>query len=171
MLHLKNVDIYIPDVTPEGFEGQHVIFFQSEDGVDFYEAIKKAKENTVKILYREKSITGFGTDASGLYPAGSSLIEVAPGKVPADLDLSGKYEFDAKKVTFSLSEAYKTQLLNQAKDKALKVAAGEMEAIQDKIDIGKATEEDLELLTEWKKYRITVREVTDLSDLPAPPVA
>lgn len=171
MLHLKNFVEYTPAELPEELKGFGILYFRSEDGVDFYEAIKTAKEDTIKILYRDNTITGFSSDASSLYPVGASLIEVKASKVPSDLALDQKYLFDPIKVAFTFSPEYQALLLEQAKTKALKEANAIIEGIQDKIDTGKAREEDLSTMKAWKEYRIEVRETADLSALPAKPDA
>ncbi len=48
MVHLKNVEVYTPEKIPEELALFGVTFFRSEDGVDFYEALKEMKEDTVK---------------------------------------------------------------------------------------------------------------------------
>lgn len=89
MLHLKNFVEYTPAEVPEELKGFGILYFRSEDGVDSYEAIKAAKEDTIKILYRDNTITGFSSDASSLYPVGTSLRSYAV-KVPSDLALDQK---------------------------------------------------------------------------------
>lgn len=169
MLHLKNIEIYTPDVIPEGFEGFSVIYFRSQDGQDFYEAIKEADPDTMKILYADNVVTGFSPDASSLYPAGSSLIEVPADKVPEDIDIDGRYLFNSKTLEFTSNPEFITQELDFQKAQLLTIANEKIAQYQDKVDLGDATDMEVQTLKEWKAFRVKVREAKDIDSFPAKP--
>lgn len=169
MVHLKNIEAYTPEKVPDELTPFGVIFFRSEDGVDFYEALKEMKEDTVKILYADGVVTGFSTEASSLYPAGSSLIEVPAKKVPDDLELGQKYLFDPKNLKFEINPAYLTRDLDAQKQRLLAVANEKIAQYQDKVDVETATKGEVMALKNWKAYRIKVREATDAAALPKQP--
>lgn len=169
MLHLKNVEIYTPDKVPEELAPFGVLFFKSEDGQDFYDAVKLMKEDTIKILYADGMVTGFSKDASSLYPVGSSLIEVPENKVPDDLDVSRKYLFDPKTLKFTINPEFLTRDLDIQKQNLLSLANDKIAQYQDKVDLETATKGEVTALKNWKAYRIKVREATDVGSLPKQP--
>lgn len=167
MLHLKNIVRYEPEVVPEAFEGFGVVFFRSEDGTDFYQAVPDFQEDTMKVLYnKDYNITGFSKDASSLYPADASLVELPSSEVPKDLALGEDFIFDpvTKKIVKDAAA-----ILEQEKVKGLNLAKGEIDALQDKIDTDTATDADLESMKAWKKYRVAVREALTQEDMPPTP--
>lgn len=168
MFHLKNFETYTPETLPEGLEEHAVIYFRSEDGTDFYEALSEMKEDTVKVLYigENATVVAVTKDASSLYPAGTSLIELAAKNVPSDVDIDGRYIVDFKKRQVKLNDKV---ILEAAREEALAEAAKVLEGLQDKVDTNRATDEDLELITVWKSYRISVREASTLEELPKKP--
>ncbi|QGZ16314.1 tail fiber assembly protein U [Erwinia phage Hena1] len=166
MIHLKNFKIYTPETVPDGFLGHEVVFFQSEDGVDFYQILADMKEDTVKVLYRDDVVVGFSTDASALYPADASLIELKAENIPDDISIDGRFMVDFKKRAVKLNEK---AILENTKEQILAEIAPTIEDLQDKVDTGDATDETLETFKQWKAYRIAVRKATTLEELPEKP--
>lgn len=169
MVHLKNLKIYTPENIPSDLAKWGVIFFQSEDGVDFYEALKDMSQDTMKILYTDGIVTGFSTDASSLYPAGASLIEIEKEKVPEDISLEGKYLLNPDTLEFKVNPQFLTRELDAVKQRLLAVANEKIAQYQDKVDLETASKGEITALKNWKSYRVKVREVTDLNDLPKQP--
>lgn len=169
MVHLKNVEIYTPEKVPEELAAYGVMFFRSEDGQDFYEAIKDMKEDTMKVLYVDGIVTGFSLDASSLYPPGASLIEVPLDKVPADLELGRKYLFDPKTLKFKINPDFLTRDLDTQKQNLLALANDKIAQYQDKVDLEAATNGEISALKNWKAYRVKVREAKDVGSLPKQP--
>lgn len=169
MVHLKNVEVYTPSDAPEELVSSGVMFFRSEDGQDFYEAIKQMKEDTMKVLYVDGIITGFSRDASSLYPLGASLIEVPADKVPKDLELGSKYLFNPKNLKFTINPAFLTRGLDIQKQNLLALANEKIAQYQDKLDLETATPGEISALKNWKAYRVKVREAQDVGSLPKQP--
>lgn len=169
MLHLKNLKTYTPEHVPEGLASFGVMFFRSEDGKDFYEAIKSCDPDTMKVLYANGVVTGFSEDASSLYPEGSSLVEIRADSVPEDLALDGKYLFDPETLEFTKNPAYEKRELEIRKQSAMAIANEKIAQYQDKADLGEANKTEATALKNWKAYRIKVREAQDLGSLPKQP--
>ena len=169
MVHLKNVGVYTPRDAPEELVSSGVMFFRSEDGQDFYEAIKQMKEDTMKVLYVDGIVTGFSHDASSLYPLGASLIEIPADNVPEDLELGRKYLFNPKTLKFKINPDFLTRNLDIQKQNLLALANDKIAQYQDKLDLETATPGEISALKNWKAYRVKVREAQDVGSLPKQP--
>ncbi|MGE9550432.1 tail fiber assembly protein [Erwinia amylovora] len=98
MINLKNFKIYVPsDDEKKSLVQSGVIFIESENNVDWYDALLKFSEDTVKIMYdNDGIICSFSQDASTLFPVGMNVAEV--DSVPEGLNASGSWIFNGQAV-------------------------------------------------------------------------
>lgn len=76
----------------------------------------------------------------------------------------GEYKkWDGNKWVTDDSAKYQAQIsyANSKKNELLKHASGEIAILQDAVDLGIATDEEMILLNEWRKYRVLVNRLND----------
>lgn len=151
------------------------VFFTDEVGNDWYEIQNEFSDDTLKIMFNaEGRIVAASFDASMLAPDGLSVSEIQRDKIPASFfDKGTAWEFDGVNIVpyeFSRDELIALAL---EKKKSLMVAAGEaMAPLQDAVELEVATEEEKELLIDWKRYRVLLNRVDVCSapEIEWPPV-
>ena len=118
-MELKNITRYYPENMPYG---NNVQYFQSEDGKDFYESLPLfTKKYKLCITPDSGVICSISQDASALYPAGFSVVEV--DELPEGTDISGNWKFDngiISRIPVNYArklEAMRHSYLNQAYEK------------------------------------------------------
>ncbi|EJB9596819.1 tail fiber assembly protein, partial [Salmonella enterica] len=119
-----------------------------------------------------KVIHSVSEDISTLYPAGFDIVE--SDSLPYDDIISGKYQFvDNKIITRTYNEVELTQITNAEKSKKLKLANEKIRPLQDAVDLGIATDEEIQKLGAWKRYRVEINRIdtSNLLDIswPLPP--
>lgn len=104
--------------------GNNVQYFQSEDGKDFYESLPLfTKKYKLCITPDSGVICSISQDASALYPAGFSVVEV--DELPEGTDISGNWKFDngiISRIPVNYArklEAMRQSYLNQAYEKLM----------------------------------------------------
>ncbi|EAP7124586.1 tail fiber assembly protein, partial [Salmonella enterica] len=141
--------------------------------LDFYNSI-----DTFKLKYKlcihpdTKVIHSVSEDISTLYPAGFDIVE--SDSLPYDDIISGKYQFvDNKIIPRTYNEVELTQITNAEKSKKLKLANEKIRPLQDAVDLGIATDEEIQKLGAWKRYRVEINRIdtSNLLDIswPLPP--
>ncbi|ECR8758528.1 tail fiber assembly protein, partial [Salmonella enterica] len=144
-----------------------------ENGLDFYNSI-----DTFKLKYKlcihpdTKVIHSVSENISTLYPAGFDIVE--SDSLPYDDIISGKYQFvDNKIIPRTYNEVELTQITNAEKSKKLKLANEKIRPLQDAVDLGIATDEEIQKLGAWKRYRVEINRIdtSNLLDIswPLPP--
>ncbi|EEL1431937.1 tail fiber assembly protein, partial [Salmonella enterica] len=139
----------------------------------FYNSI-----DTFKLKYKlcihpdTKVIHSVSEDISTLYPAGFDIVE--SDSLPYDDIISGKYQFvDNKIIPRTYNEVELTQITNAEKSKKLKLANEKIRPLQDAVDLGIATDEEIQKLGAWKRYRVEINRIdtSNLLDIswPLPP--
>ena len=138
-----------------------------ETGADWYDSQKKFSNDTLKIVFNSAGvIVSMSHDVSALWPAGNSVAEIPTYDVPDDLDISGDWIFDGKKITQRIYSG--EELIAQAtikRDSLMAVATSVIAPLQDAIDIGSATDAEVELLKQWKTHRVALNRL-DLTTAP-----
>ncbi|EAP4696057.1 tail fiber assembly protein, partial [Salmonella enterica] len=140
---------------------------------DFYNSI-----DTFKLKYKlcihpdTKVIHSVSENISTLYPAGFDIVE--SDSLPYDDIISGKYQFvDNKIIPRTYNEVELTQITNAEKSKKLKLANEKIRPLQDAVDLGIATDEEIQKLGAWKRYRVEINRIdtSNLLDIswPLPP--
>ncbi|EFB73333.1 tail fiber assembly protein [Providencia rustigianii] len=154
----KKFERYIPEEE----HYSNVIYLRNVDG-DWYKQQANFKNNTLKILYDDDGvITSMHHDVSMLYPEGAYILELDP-QTEVDIDIhrvkNGQlFEYQTKNEINALQ--------NEAQKKILLAEAGNIiDTLQDAIDLGLATDEEIEKLKEWKVYRIQLNRI-DTSTAP-----
>ncbi|EAP6911041.1 tail fiber assembly protein, partial [Salmonella enterica] len=134
--------------------------------------------DTFKLKYKlcihpdTKVIHSVSENISTLYPAGFDIVE--SDSLPYDDIISGKYQFvDNKIIPRTYNEVELTQITNAEKSKKLKLANEKIRPLQDAVDLGIATDEEIQKLGAWKRYRVEINRIdtSNLLDIswPLPP--
>lgn len=169
-MKLKSVKRYYPDDMPFG---ENIQYFIDENGVDFYSAIEHFNLKYKLCFHPEtKVIHSVSEDISKLYPAGFDIVET--DNVPYDDIISGKYQFvDNRIIMRTYNEIEITQITNIEKSERLKLANKNIMPLQDAVDLGIATTEEMQKLDAWKKYRVEINRTNTSNSLniswPLPP--
>ncbi|WP_218452461.1 tail fiber assembly protein [Salmonella enterica] len=169
-MKLKSVKRYYPDDMPFG---ENIQYFIDENGVDFYSAIEHFNLKYKLCIHPEtKVIHSVSEDISKLYPAGFDIVET--DNLPYDDIISGKYQFvDNRIIMRTYNEIEITQITNIEKSERLKLANKNIMPLQDVVDLGIATTEEMQKLDAWKKYRVEINRTNTSNSLniswPLPP--
>ncbi|EAA5904626.1 tail fiber assembly protein [Salmonella enterica subsp. salamae] len=169
-MKLKSVKRYYPDDMPFG---ENIQYFIDENGVDFYSAIEHFNLKYKLCIHPEtKVIHSVSEDISKLYPAGFDIVET--DNLPYDDIISGKYQFvDNRIIMRTYNEIEITQITNIEKSERLKLANKNIMPLQDAVDLGIATTEEMQKLDAWKKYRVEINRTNTSNSLniswPLPP--
>ncbi|EPH3180456.1 tail fiber assembly protein [Citrobacter braakii] len=173
MQHLKNLKTYTPDdeYSLLLMEEHSAEFFISDDGRDWYKSQASFSPDTLKVAYDDAGIIrSISKDVSSIYPRGFSVVEVDITEANKSVDIFGGWVFDngeikprqySQEELRAQAEAKKTELLS--------AAATSIAPLQDAVDEGMATAEEITMLSEWKRYRVKVRRV-DTSNPEWPPL-
>ncbi|PHM61510.1 tail fiber assembly protein [Xenorhabdus ishibashii] len=161
MLHLKNFSRYSPDTNEEKkieLEFQ-AIFYQSENGDDWYKSIPKFNEDTYKIKYDKNNVVcAINKQASTICPEDGSIVEMT--SLPNGVDVLGGWQYINGVI---ITRKYtKDELITQAekrKQKLLTKANAIISPLQDAVDLEIATKSEILSLNEWKKYRIILNRI------------
>lgn len=145
-MQLINVKRYYPEHKPYGNDVQ---YFQSEDGKDFYESLPLfTKKYKLCIIPDSGIICSISQDASALYPAGFSVVEV--DELPEGTDISGNWTFDNGVISrlpvnyTKKAEAQRQSYLNQAYEK--------INDWRTELQLGTINDKDRAALALWMDY-------------------
>lgn len=145
----------------------NVLFLRSDTGIDWYEAQKEFKNDTIKVMFDSAGVICCAeTDVSSLWPINCSVAEVKPENIPSDFFISGRWVFNG--LTIEQYQYTKEELIAKAeeqKQSLMSVAADAIAPLQDASELGMATEVELTTLTLWKRYRVMLNRV-DISAAP-----
>lgn len=152
-MQLKNIMRYYPDNMPFG---DGVQYFCGEDGKDFYESIPLFTRKFKLCIEPDSGIIrSIAEDVSALYPVGFTVVET--NYLPDGCDIYGGWKYVNEVVTAvptDLSERAKVELKER-----LTVANGEIDMLQDAINLGMATDEEITLLKDWRTYRVLLNRI------------
>lgn len=146
MMELKNVKIYSPENPPYG---DGIVYFQSEDGKDFYES-QSLFTRKYKLCIESDTgvIRSIAEDVSTLYPAGFSVVET--NYLPDGCDIYGGWMYEnevvkAVPVDFGAkAESERQRLLSDA--------ATTIEDWRTELNLNVISEEDKSSLILWLAY-------------------
>ncbi|EOZ4638894.1 tail fiber assembly protein [Enterobacter cloacae] len=145
----------------------NVLFLRSDTGIDWYEAQKEFKNDTIKVMFDSAGVICCAeTDVSSLWPINCSVAEVKSEDIPSDFFISGRWVFNG--LTIEQYQYTKEELIAKAeeqKQSLMSVAADAIAPLQDAAELGMATEVELTTLTLWKRYRVMLNRV-DISAAP-----
>lgn len=157
-MELRNVTRYYPEEMPYG-EG--IQYFRSEDGQDFYESLDKFTKKYKLCTHPETGVIySMAEDASRLYPAGFTIVEV--DELPEGFGIEACWYYKDGEVLpvpvdySRLAEKQRQRLLNEAKDIT--------SDWKTELELGTISDDDKVRLTQWMEY-IKVVKALDLSQV------
>ncbi|WP_203461588.1 tail fiber assembly protein [Enterobacter cloacae] len=151
-------------INPVVYKFEHVeingfmrtgLYFHDEQGRDWYETLTEWKgavslDNSGIVIAYEKDVSYMGMEE------GRNVYEVNPLNVPDDVLGNFKYEngvfYDIRPDAAALADQKRKQLI---KDAGLAISI-----LQDAVELGAATEGDIELLRLWKTYRLRLSRIS-----------
>ncbi|HDC4367622.1 tail fiber assembly protein [Enterobacter cloacae] len=151
-------------INPVVYKFEHVeingfmrtgLYFHDEQGRDWYETLTEWKgavslDNSGIVIAYEKDVSYMGMEE------GRNVYEVNPLNVPHDVLGNFKYEngvfYDIRPDAAALADQKRKQLI---KDAGLAISI-----LQDAVELGAATEGDIELLRLWKTYRLRLSRIS-----------
>jgi hypothetical protein len=178
MQNIKNFKIVEPTSeqlkTYATADGAIPVFFQSEDGQDWYECHKLFSDNTIKIMYDNKGVITSVVDkpipergntyaVSMFYPDGMSVAELSLNDYPEGVTIDGSWMFSNGAIVpvpvdnVAVAEEEKALRLNEAE-----VVITPLERAT---KYGIATDQEKQLLEDWEVYTVLLNRV-DASQAP-----
>ncbi|WP_146377941.1 tail fiber assembly protein [Cronobacter turicensis] len=158
MLTLKKLTQYTPEYLDMMIPA---LYLQTEDGQDWYYHLTRFQADTMKICFDDNGvIRSFHSDASRLFPSGLSVTEIKPADVPDGLNIYGEWMWNGEKIT--PREFTAQEVIARAETKRselLAMAAAKIGPLQDAVDIGEATADEVAMLRAWKGYRVALNRV------------
>lgn len=146
MMELINVKRYYPEEMPFG---NNVQYFQSEDGKDFYESLSLFTRKYKLCIYPETGVIhSVSEDASALYPAGFSVVEV--DELPEGMDINGAWRF-VDGVISAVPVNWNAAAENQ-RSFLLSVANDTIEDWRTELKLDMISEENKARLARWMTY-------------------
>lgn len=144
--------------------GLNVIYLRDEDGRDWYEAQKEFSPETIKIAFTADGVVRqYSTDISALWPENMSVSELSLTDVNTESLNDGSWIFDGQILSqkpqdyIALAQSKKQELSNEA---MIKIAP-----LQYALELEEATDVEIALLQEWKKYSVALNRL-DISTAP-----
>jgi len=161
----KNFKSYVPKNNP--FPEAGIIFLCDAEGNDWYESQKAFSADTLKIVFDgEGVIISAGGDVSALWPQNNSVAEIPLAGIPEGFSARGEWCFDDSNIIAKSYTPEEYIALAETKRADLYAASNAAIApLQDAVDIGDVTEEEMASLKDWKKYRVALNRL-DLSVAP-----
>jgi len=146
MMELINVKRYYPEEMPFG---NNVQYFQSEDGKDFYESLSLFTRKYKLCIHPETGVIhSVSEDASALYPAGFSVVEV--DELPEGMDINGAWRF-VDGVISAVPVNWNAAAENQ-RSFLLSVANDTIEDWRTELKLDMISEENKARLARWMTY-------------------
>lgn len=155
-LVFNNFTLYEPNSVAFELRGLNVQFLKSESGEDWYQCQKLFGKDTIKIAFDERGIIcSYSEDVSALWPINLSVGEVPNNIMARQLDISGRWVFDGKKIAKRIYTPEEHQELARAEQRTRIASAANMIApLQDAVDLNMANTAEITRLESWKKYRV-----------------
>ncbi len=169
----KTFTRYTPEEPLSG-----VAYLQSEDGLDWYTLRESLVDSdALKIAFQADGIIRQQTydGIRGMFPESLSVAVINKKSVPKDFpeNADGQWVFNGKKITPRVIP--ESELIAQAEETRAQLMAEANQKItplQDALDLGMATDEELAQLKAWKTYRVLLSRVdtATTSDVDWPPL-
>lgn len=141
--------------------GMDIIFLRDSNGELWHEAQYQFSNETLKIAFDENGvIIMYSEDATLLNPVNCAVAEVNKKNVPAQLDESQGWIYRGGKIIPRVytNEEYIAQA-EILKQELMATAFSTIAPLQDAVEIDEATDAEVSLLKEWKKYRVLLNRV------------
>jgi len=167
-------------LTPYDHEHRDLImpgayFLQTEDGLDWYYHLTRFAEDTVKIAYDDSGVVRFiETDASKIWPANLSVVELSSDRVPAEANNTGNWSYSNGSVVPRIYTASELTIRAEAeREKLIAAARATMNEWQNDLLLDEISDEDRASLKMWNGYVKALKAVIISSPAeivwPAPP--
>lgn len=157
-----NAKIYRPD---ERKFGEDAIYFISADGKDWYDSYGKFSQQYKLCIEPDTGVVrSVSEDAGRLYPAGFTVVEV--DQLPDGFSIDGNWCYaDGHVIKRMPTQEEQIAQAERQKQTLLTAAANAIAPLQDAVDIGDATPEEVARLQAWKAFRVAVSRV-NTAELP-----
>lgn len=146
--------------TPEEKSFGEVQYFCDEKRQDFYNSREKFTKKYVVFFDQYGIIRGFAKseDVTRLCPVGLSVIDI--NAIPKDFDfLRGTWKFDGKKIVQEIVDpAFPTKVWKAFFSNKINSS---ITPLKDAVDLGEATEEEVEKYDALRKLRIKLNRISD----------
>lgn len=150
--------------TPEEKSFGEVQYFCDDKGKDFYHSREKFTKKYVVFFDTNGIVRGFAKsgEVTRIYPVGLSVIDI--NSLPKDFTFGeGVWKYDGKKIVKTdVDVGFPTPAL---KDSFLNTISKKIVPLQDAVELGDATEEEIETYNSLRKLRIKLSRIPD--DTPA----
>ena len=172
-LVFNNFTLYEPKVVSFELRGLNVQFLKSDSGEDWYQCQKLFAKDTVKIAFDDRGvICSYSEDISSLWPINLSVAEVPNNIMARQLDISGRWVFDGKKITKRIYTPEEHQEQARIEQRTRIASAANMIApLQDAVDLDIVSDAEKARLEGWKRYRVMLNrlDITAAPDIDWPP--
>jgi hypothetical protein len=158
----KNFSLYTPDDEERAaLSAQGYTFYKDECGGDWYDIQKEFSEDTLKIAYAaDGRIDSASFDVTALVPVGLSVAEIEKDTIPDGFWDGGRWVFDGTNiVAYQLTPNEVIAAAGATKSSLMAVANEAITPLQDAVDLEIATDNEIVLLAEWKRYRVLLNRV------------
>lgn len=155
-MRMNNFTTYTPEVKAFG-EG--VQYFQDDKGRDFYDSRDLFKKKYVVFFDSHGVIRGCAKseDVTRLHPGGLSVVDI--NTLPKDFSLETTWVFNGKQVVKAdFDPAFTTKA---RKAGILRIIDPMIVPLQDAVELGEATEEEVEKYNALRKIRIKLNRISD----------
>ncbi|AYB48623.1 phage tail protein [Candidatus Williamhamiltonella defendens] len=131
-------------------------YLQDENGDDWYDLQKTFQPDTFKVMFDEKNtVVSIARDASTLFPLNCNIVEL--DSLPEGAENNGEWIFDGHQVVRGIyTEAERTRQAAREKEKWMDRASKAIGPLADAVELGIATEQEVQALKIWKAYRVAL---------------
>ncbi|WP_189389258.1 tail fiber assembly protein [Buttiauxella sp. B2] len=167
MLSSEEMDLYYVALSP----GVYFPFLRDEQGNEWYKWLKTLSSETLKVSYAPETgeIIHFSFDASAIFPINQIVVEVKKETIPEDFKNAGDTAlgggFIYKDGGITAAPIDNVAVADIKRRKLLAEATATIAPLQDAVDLGVATDEEIASLRNWKKHRVLLSRV-DISAAP-----
>jgi len=113
------------------------------------------------VLDEKNTVVSISKDASALFPLNGSVVEL--DSLPEGATHDGEWILDGHQVVKRVdTETEKTQKALRKKARFMDVATKALAPLADAVELGVATEQEVQALKSWKAYRVALHRL-DLS--------
>lgn len=164
-MKLINLKRYTPD---EFTHGEDVQYFVDESGKDWFQSLPEFKKKFALLIDNETGvIRGIDADAARFYPVGCSVVDI--DSLPEGCDAAGGWRYSKGKVVVCAAKAQEEA--SRTKKRLVQAADARIAVLSDAQLLDMATEEELQALEKWRRYRVLLARVdTTASDITWPEV-
>ncbi len=166
-MKLTNLQRYVPD---EYFFGEGVQYFIDSSGKDWFQSLPEfTKKYALAIENDTGVIRSISEDVSRIYPAGLTVVEV--DSLPDGCDISGEWFFKSGQIVpREITQQERIAIATKKKIELMLVATNKMAPLQDAVELGISTDNEIKQLDAWKAFRVILNriDVTQVPDIEWP---